>query len=69
MMQIEIRVDGILVDYVDITQTGPHGDGWASYIVQCGIKKRTVPHHCNDGVLKLAASSLDALTKRRKSQT
>ena len=69
MLQIEIRFNGILIDYVNVENISPTGLpddlGWCRYRVVCRGRKREVSHRPNHGALTLAALALTALVKRK----
>lgn len=68
MLQIELRVNGCLIDYVTITQQGLAGNmpGCYSYAIEraTGEEKTFVAHDYGDGALKLASLALAALAEK-----
>lgn len=69
MLQIELRINGVLVEFVDITNEGrtlPGTQGqYVHYSVSHGRQTRTVFHKPSDGALVLSRLALEALTTRR----
>jgi hypothetical protein len=67
MLQIELRVNGVLIDYVDAVNTChliECEDGEPvvfAYEVTHGKEKRIVSHTRDQGAIKLAAIALEAL--------
>ena len=72
MFQVELRVNGCLIDYVTIENTGaclPDDHEAVIYQVDRAGRPRghdTVVHKRLDGALKLAALALAALTEKGK---
>ena len=70
MLQLELRINGVLVDFVDIrriTDLGPLvkqelKDSLACYQIRHGDELKSVVHDRNDGALVLAAKALAEIT-------
>ncbi len=79
MLQVELRVNGILIDYIDITnivdastllaieamqQKPPVAKPPSRYKVQHGQNYTALDHHREDGALALAAKALTAIVEK-----
>ena len=76
MLQVELRVNGVLIDFVDIKNVTkfhsilpgflahvPKGEDY--YEVEHGNGVANVYHNRKNGAIKLAALALDALAKEK----
>ena len=69
MLQVELRLNGQLIEYVDVinqglTLDGTHGK-YTKYHVSQGRNQRTVYHNQEHGAMVLARLALESLTTRR----